>query len=139
MYCSNCGAENADSAKFCQKCGSPLAVAPQPQAAAAAEAAAPPPPAADPRVRGGYSPGYPPAVAVEKRYATGKSPGVALILSALIVGLGQFYNGDVKKGLIMLLSAIILGLMTFGIAWFGVACWSAIDAYQVASGKAPLW
>jgi TM2 domain-containing membrane protein YozV len=90
-------------------------------------------------MRGGYSPGYSPPVPGEKQYATGKSPGVALLLSLLIVGLGQFYNGDVKKGLLMLVSAVILGLFTFGVAWLGIACWAAVDAYQVASGKAPLW
>lgn len=90
---------------------------------------------ADPRMRGGM----PAAVPGEKRYAAGKSPGVAMILSLLIVGLGQFYNGDVKKGLAMLLGVIILAVPTFGLAWVGIACWSAVDAYQVASGKAPLW
>ena len=130
MFCSKCGTENIDSARFCQKCGAQLSsVLPPPPSAAT-------PPAADPRVRGGQQP---PAVPGEKQYATGKNPVVALILSALIVGVGQFYNGDTKKGIVMLLGAIILGALTFGLGWLGILIWSAVDAYQVASGTTPLW
>jgi TM2 domain-containing membrane protein YozV len=75
----------------------------------------------------------------EKQYVTGKNPAVGLILSLIIVGAGQFYNGDLKKGGIMLVAAIVLGALTVGVGWFAVAIWSAIDAYQVASGKSPLW
>jgi len=74
-----------------------------------------------------------------KWYAEGKNRWVALGLSLLIVGLGQFYNGDTKKGLWMLLVAIVSGAFTFGILWFGMAIWSAIDAYLVASRKAEMW
>ena len=79
-------------------------------------------------------PAYP-----NKQYAVGKSPGVALILSLIIVGIGQFYNGDNKKGAIMLISAVVAGILTFGLGWFAIAIWSAFDAYNVASGKSPLW
>jgi len=81
-----------------------------------------------------------PAVpAAGKQYAVGKSPATALILSILIPGVGQFYNNDVKKGAIMLGGAILLGVLTLGLAWLGILVWSAVDAYQVASGKSPLW
>jgi len=73
------------------------------------------------------------------RLATGKKPGIALVLSLLIVGLGQFYNGDTKKGLVMLLLAIGAGVISFGLGWFGVAIWSAIDAYNVAKGYSEMW
>ena len=116
MYCSQCGTENVDAARFCKSCGKSLAAVSPP-------APAPPPPAGT----------------GEKSYAAGKSPGVALVLSALIVGLGQLYNGDVKKGLLMLGVAVVLGVASFGLGWFAIAIWSAVDAYQVASGKTPLW
>lgn len=74
-----------------------------------------------------------------KRYASGKNPTLATVLSILVVGVGQFYNGDVKKGLVMLGGAIVGGLFTYGIAWMGIAVWSAFDAYQVATGKSPVW
>jgi TM2 domain-containing membrane protein YozV len=80
----------------------------------------------------------PPAAAGERRLATGKNPTVAVILSLLIVGGGQFYNGEMKKGAIMLGIAVVLLALTVGVGWFAVAVWSAIDAYRVASGRSPL-
>jgi TM2 domain-containing membrane protein YozV len=88
----------------------------------------------DPRMRGMAPAGYP-----NKQFATGKNPAVATIMSLIIVGLGQLYNGDVKKGVIMFVCAFVTGIFTLGIAWFGIAIWSAIDAYNVAAGKSPLW
>ncbi|HPN38200.1 MAG TPA: zinc ribbon domain-containing protein [Melioribacteraceae bacterium] len=61
-----------------------------------------------------------------------KSPIIALLLSLLVVGLGQFYLGYVKKGFIMLGLAIFFSLFSFGLAWFAVAIWSAVDAYSTA-------
>ena len=78
-------------------------------------------------------------VAGPKTFATGKNPIVAMILSILIPGVGQFYNGDMKKGAVMLAAAIVGGVFTLGLVWLGMMIWSAIDAYQVASGKSPLW
>ena len=72
------------------------------------------------------------------RNATGKNPALAAFLSAIVPGLGQFYNGDVKKGWIRLGIAVVGGGATYGLAWLGAAIWSAIDAYNVASGKSPL-
>ena len=80
-----------------------------------------------------------PQVQAGKRYAAGKNPTLATVLSIVVIGVGQFYNGDVKKGLVMLVGAIVGSVFTYGIAWLGVAVWSAIDAYQVASGKSALW
>jgi TM2 domain-containing membrane protein YozV len=74
-----------------------------------------------------------------KRYATGKSPTFAVILSLILAGLGQFYNSDGKKGTLMLLIAVIGGMMTGGVVYLGVAVWSAVDSYFVASAKAPIW
>ena len=94
-------------------------------------ATSPPPPAAAPSHAVAREPG--------RRYAEAKSPPVALILSLLIVGLGQFYNGDMKKGAVMLGGAVIGGAVTLGLVWIGMMIWSAIDAYQVAVQKSPLW
>ena len=74
-----------------------------------------------------------PAVAT---FAVGKNPTVATVLCC-VPGLGQFYNGDKKKGWLML-GVGVIGLPT-GVITFGAVVWSAIDAYQVASGKKPLW
>ena len=64
---------------------------------------------------------------------------LAVILSVIIVGVGQFYNGDIKKGVVMLVGVLLLAVPTSGVAWFAIAIWSAIDAGQVARGKWPLW
>jgi TM2 domain-containing membrane protein YozV len=78
------------------------------------------------------------------RYAVGKTPALALFLSFLIPGIGQFHNGDSKKGGIIvgcwLLSWLLIG--TAGVGFFtgaGVWIWSMVDAYRVASGKTPMW
>jgi TM2 domain-containing membrane protein YozV len=70
---------------------------------------------------------------------TGKNPALAAVLSAVIVGVGQFYNGDIKKGAAMLIGAVILGAATAGVLWLALAIWSAIDAYQVAKGTGKMW
>ena len=79
-----------------------------------------------------------------------KNGGTALVLSLLVVGGGQFYNGEVGKGLLMLTGAVIgVGLIsssqgmyytqeeldqaksrqTLGaLLWLGSALWSVIDA-----------
>lgn len=121
MFCSSCGTQNPDTAKFCEKCGAGLT------------AAAPPPPPEDTRVRGPIAsahPGLP---------VTGKNPWVALVLSFVIPGVGQFYNGDYKKGALMLIGALVGGPLSAGVIWVGLMIWAMIDAYQVASGKGKIW
>jgi TM2 domain-containing membrane protein YozV len=125
MFCSKCGSANNDNAAFCAKCGAPLA-------AAAAGPAAPP---ADPGTMRSH------AAPAPSRTVAGKNPTVALVLSIFLgaFGGGQFYNGDWKKGLAMAAATLVLGLPTGGIVPFAVWIWSMVDAYQVASGKWPIW
>ena len=58
-----------------------------------------------------------------------KSAGVALLLSFLLCGAGQMYNGQVAKGFLMLFGCVVLWFMLLG--WI-IAIWSWIDAYQTA-------
>jgi len=66
----------------------------------------------------------------------GKSSGVAAVLSFLWCGLGQIYNGQIGKGIVMLilygfsllLVYILIGLVTTPILWI----WGIIDAYRTA-------
>lgn len=58
-----------------------------------------------------------------------KSAGLAAILSFLIVGLGQIYNGQVGKGILMFVGCVLLWFVFLG--WI-VTIWSCIDAYQTA-------
>ena len=65
-----------------------------------------------------------------------KSPALACILSLLIVGLGQMYNGRIGKGIAMMLGAIVLWAILLG--WI-IQIWSVIDAYSEAKSKRSLW
>jgi TM2 domain-containing membrane protein YozV len=65
-----------------------------------------------------------------------KNPGLAAVLSFLIAGLGQIYNGQLAKGIIFiivyffswLLMFVLIGLITTPILWI----WGMYDAYKVA-------
>lgn len=128
MFCPNCRAENAASANFCKSCGNALAVGPP--------ASGPPPLPTD---RGGTMRGVERSLRLSP---SGRNPSGALVLSILIPGLGQFYNGDNKKGVVMLLLAIVPAVLALGIKWYvwlGVLIWSAVDAYRVADAKSAMW
>jgi TM2 domain-containing membrane protein YozV len=58
-----------------------------------------------------------------------KSPGVALLLSLVICGAGQMYNGQVGKGILMLIGCLLAWLVFLGwVIWI----WSMVDAYTTA-------
>jgi len=113
MFCSSCGSQNDDTAKFCGKCGNTLS-------------------AASPQVR-------PNGTRIRGGSPTEKNPTLAVIISFLIAGGGQFYNGDVKKGAAILIGSIVGFFLTGGIATLAFWIWSMIDAYQVASGTGKMW
>jgi len=115
MTCSNCGAQIQGGEKFCPNCGITL--------------------------NNNYNSNQ-----SSKTYNTGfanngqnfngplakKSPILALVLSLVIVGLGQLYLGQTSKGLLMFGLAVFFSFLSFGLLWFVVAIWSAIDAYNTA-------
>jgi TM2 domain-containing membrane protein YozV len=65
-----------------------------------------------------------------------KNPGVAAVLSFFICGLGQIYNGQILKGLIMmacyfiawLLVYVLIGFIIVPVLWI----WGMYDAYRTA-------
>lgn len=61
-----------------------------------------------------------------------KSPTLAVILSFLWPGLGQIYNGQLNKGLLMLAGGVVFGVLCFfsiGLPFFlGIWIWSMVDA-----------
>lgn len=128
MFCSKCGNSNDEAASFCAKCGTPLVAAGGTRSAAGATAAS-----ETATMRGQAHPTQP--------GVAGKNPTVALVLSIFFgfVGAGQFFNGDWKKGLAMAAASLLLGIPSSGVVLLGVWVWSAIDAYQVASGKWSAW
>ena len=117
MKCFNCGKENDMFASFCNNCGNKIKA----------------PNRIDSQNTSNQN------TQSEKVYAQNKNPFIALGLSLIFVGLGQFYNGDKIKGAVMLIGAIITGLMTYTVAWWCFSIWTAIDAYRVAKQLSPLW
>ncbi len=65
-----------------------------------------------------------------------KSEGISAILSFFIPGLGQIYNGQIGKGIVMIIVGVILaftmviliGFILYPIFWI----WNIYDAYSIA-------
>jgi TM2 domain-containing membrane protein YozV len=116
MKCSRCGTENQADSKFCYNCSEPLNLVSS----------------SDEGIRGRPS-------STAKKYAHDKNSTTALLLSLIpIPGIGQFYNGDVIKGLAMLIGSFVLLQTSIGIS-FLIWIWAIVDAYQVAKGNWELW
>jgi TM2 domain-containing membrane protein YozV len=65
---------------------------------------------------------------------TDKNPGTAVILSFILIGLGQAYNGEIAKAVVflilyalsMILTFFMIGFVILPILWI----WSMVDAYR---------
>jgi len=64
----------------------------------------------------GQPPGYPPPYAYGPMPGQ-KSSGVAILLSFFLSGLGQIYNGELTKGLLLLFASIGLSVFLFFLWW----------------------
>lgn len=87
--------------------------------------------------QGGFPVYYPPAPAwqVGPPVPVGDpthSPGLAVFLSAIFPGAGQFYNGQIGKGFVMLVGCVVLWIILLGwVVWI----WSIVDAHKVAKAR----
>lgn len=65
-----------------------------------------------------------------------RSPILAAVLSIIVAGLGQIYNGQVGKGVVFIILQLINGALTAVlIGWIlmpVVGLWATVDAYLVA-------
>ena len=65
-----------------------------------------------------------------------RNPILAAILSIIVAGLGQIYNGQIGKGAVFIILQIVNGALTAVlIGWVLmpiVGLWATIDAYLVA-------
>ena len=65
-----------------------------------------------------------------------RSPILAAVLSLIVAGLGQIYNGQVTKGVLLIVAQLINTALTVVlIGWILmpiVGLWSMIDAYVTA-------
>jgi TM2 domain-containing membrane protein YozV len=65
-----------------------------------------------------------------------KNPGIAAVASFFFAGLGQIYNGEIGKGLILILvqtmnlflMILVIGFFTYPIVWI----YGIYDAYKTA-------
>ena len=109
VICPNCG-KNTPEGKFCEQCGASVQTTQTFQQPVAQQ------------------PVYPqqPAAAKEE-----KSAGVAAILSFIFTGSGQVYNGDLLRGIGILVGTII-GSFIFLIPGIIVWIYGIYDAYTTA-------
>jgi TM2 domain-containing membrane protein YozV len=102
----------------------------------------PQPPQSAPQWQNSYAPapyqqpypmGYAAAPAMQ---VAPKNPGIALLISFFIPGVGSLYAGKTTTGVIILIGYIISWLLTLIIIGFvgvfGFWVWGMIDAYQAA-------
>ena len=65
-----------------------------------------------------------------------RNPIIAAVLSLIVAGLGQIYNGQITKGLLFIVAQIINGALLYVAIGFVtmplVGLWAVIDAYLVA-------
>lgn len=111
-YCNNPIPQNANN---CPGCGAPVQqqqTQPQPQ--------------------GMNQNQFQPQQQQQQNVVNPKSPFLAELLSCLIVGVGQMYNGQVAKGVVLLIATAIIGSATFGIGYFILWLIAIIDAGKIA-------
>lgn len=117
MTCLNCGFQNREAAGFCASCGNAL----QSKSVASTKA--------------------------ERRYAEGKNPFIATVVSFLFPAGGQLYNGDFKKmGAIWFayIVCLVLALTMIGTPLailISLPVWgfAIVDAYGVAKREKAIW
>jgi len=122
MFCTNCGSQQDEGAKFCGSCGSALG------ANTAAPVAAPAPATEAPAAQPAPAPAVAPAPAYVPSASTETSPNnwlVALLLCFFLgyLGIHRFYVGKIGSGIGMIL--------TFG----GFGIWVLIDFIMICTSS----
>ena len=123
MYCTNCGQEIANNAAVCTHCG--VAVGQEKkfcancgQAVNANQAIC-------------LSCGCALTQMNNVQNAGQKSASTAVLLTCLIVGLGQIYLGQVLKGVAILVAAFIIAILTAGLGAIVIWIIAMFDAYKI--------
>jgi hypothetical protein len=65
----------------------------------------------------------------------GKSPVIAVILTLLILPVGYWYIGRLKRGIVVTLIGLVLGALTGGIGGFIVLAVALYDAYKLVKNE----
>jgi len=104
-FCESCGAEIKASDQFCENCGAAVGTSTTTPAPAQTSS---------------------PDIPIEE-----KNPILAAIASLIVAGLGQVYNGSLKKGLLVFFGSLI-GSMLFFVPGLIVLAYGIYDAYTTA-------
>ena len=132
MYCSHCNKEMI-SFRFCPMCGNPPGPQPNVTPQYTPQQVPQNQPQGQPPQNNYYNNNYyqnPPVLGT-------KSEALAIVLSLLIMGVGQMYMGKVGRGIGILLGCIVLaviGIVTMGVGYIIlliVYIWQIIDAYNL--------
>ena len=116
MYCSNCGKELPDNAKFCNNCGAQQGAA-QPAAAPRPQPAPPPPP------QGQYPTQPEPTTPVPN--GKKKTWGIILLVLGALAIFGGFSNGSFARMADHFdLSNLVTILVEAAMIIFGIRLWS---------------
>jgi TM2 domain-containing membrane protein YozV len=159
MFCSNCGKQNPDNAKFCDSCGQPVASTAAPQYAPPPQQQYTPPPQPQ------YAPPQPPQYAPPQQpvyqqpqqspfapnaapqpvpAAMGISPKsktTAALLAFFLgtLGIHRFYAGKTGSAIFMLILGILGYATVFVIVGYfilsALGLWILIDFIMILSGK----
>ena len=134
MFCNHCE-RDLPTFRFCPVCGNPPG--PQPNVTPPYTPQSNPPPyqpQGQPPQNNYYNNNYyqnnPPLLNT-------KSEALAIVLSILIIGVGQMYMGKIGRGIGILLGGItlgIIGIVTFGVGYIVLLIlfiWQIIDAYNL--------
>lgn len=116
-FCTSCGHQNADEARFCNGCGQQMPTV----TTAAPTAPPPPPPANHPPQQGYQQPAYQQQQGYQQPYRPRKDKTTATLLAWLFWPAFDFYLGNTGKG--------IGKLVTFG----GLGIWALVDAIKILS------
>lgn len=113
-YCYECGKKLEEGSEFCSNCGTKISYD------------------NENKFNNRNTRTYEPEVVVKNE----KNPGLAAVLSFLIIGLGQIYNGEIAKGLILLIVSYLCWALFFLIILPIIALiiwiYAIFDAYNTA-------
>ena len=66
---------------------------------------------------------------------TGMHPAIPAALSFFLTGLGQIVNGQVAKGIVCLIGAMVMGFITLGVSAIVTTPLVIVDAYLIAKKR----